>query len=563
MGRGQNARVRSIGRTVAAITCAAIALVAVPHAARAQELRGAVRDSVSRQPIGGAVLMLLDSAGSTIGRNITNERGEYRIALSAGMRRVRLIRIGFRPREAAIPAVENGIARLDLTMRSLPTMLEPIRVSAGAQCPKRNDSDLAFALLEQARAGLLATVVARDAKPGTLVRLRFDRILDDDRVTSQKVRMDSALATAKSFSSVHVAAEFVSSGFMRDSAGQQTFFGPDADVLLDQSFTSGYCFRIADSERARPTQIGLAFAAAQRRRNRVDIDGILWVDTAARALRDVEYRYVGLDPRTNSVRPGGQISFREMRNGVVLIDRWNMRLPTVENENVSIGSREEVRQWFRPFETGGELARASWPDGYTWQASLGRIEGTARTPAFRPAAGVALHLQDTDYRTKTDSAGHFEFSNLLPGPYKVAVFDDIMDLLGVEVAADTVIAVRDSVVHSSIVAKTARDYIADRCHDDRRFTPGPDSSYVIGRVFAGRGVSVDGLTVELRNVAGGRAIGVYKLGSNGVFQWCQGLGREQTILFRVLQHGSLVGMERQTLAPDITIVQIDVTLRNP
>src|SRR4029077_20582217 len=63
----------------------------------AHQLRGVVRDSASGLPIPGAVLVLLDSSGNALGRNITNERGQYVIVLSSAVRRVQVLRIGFRP----------------------------------------------------------------------------------------------------------------------------------------------------------------------------------------------------------------------------------------------------------------------------------------------------------------------------------------------------------------------------------------------------------------------------------------------------------------------------------
>ena len=64
------------------------------RAAAAQELRGSVRDSASRQPIPGAVLLLLDSAGLTLGRSITNDRGEFRIVFLPQLVRLRALRRG-------------------------------------------------------------------------------------------------------------------------------------------------------------------------------------------------------------------------------------------------------------------------------------------------------------------------------------------------------------------------------------------------------------------------------------------------------------------------------------
>jgi hypothetical protein len=554
---------RIIERTARALL-AACAMLIVARVALAQELRGIVRDSTNRQAIPGVVLMLLDASGTVLGRNITNERGEFRLALSTGIQRVRFIRIGFRPREAAVPSAENGIAKLDVTMRALPTMLEAIRVSANAKCPRRDDSEVALALLEQARAGLLATIVARDANPAAIVRLAFDRKLDDDRILSQTVRVDSVVAGAKSFSAVLAASDFVSHGFMSDSGGSQLFYGPDAEILLDERFSTNYCFRIADPDRSRPTQVGLAFSVAQRQRTRVDIDGTLWIDTVARALRDIEYRYQGLDSRTNSVRPGGRISFREMPNGVVLIDRWSMRLPTVQRDYVMVGSHEQVREWFRPSESGGELVRASWPGNYSWHGSLATVSGTVMTSGGRSPAGIVLHLPGTPYRAITDSAGHFEFSDVFPGPYKFAVDDPNLATLGLEIpVSDSVTAVRDSVVRRSVAAPSVREFILDRCASDRK--PAPfDAFLLFGRAFAPHAQSLEGTVITLFDLTAGKQIpGSYKLGTDGTFVWCgTGLAPGKTVRLEARDRGSLIGSATVQLG-QITLAKLDVTPRVP
>jgi hypothetical protein len=70
------------------------------------------------------------------------------------------------------------------------------------------------------------------------------------------------------------------------------YHAPDADVLLDENFPRGYCFALAPRERDRATQVGLAFAPMQRNRRITSVDGTLWIDTAARRLVDLEYRYL-------------------------------------------------------------------------------------------------------------------------------------------------------------------------------------------------------------------------------------------------------------------------------
>src|SRR6185369_9004350 len=90
----------------------------------------------------------------------------------------------------------------------------------------------------------------------------------------------------------------------------------------DDRFLLGYCIRIEDPDRRRPNQVGLGFSAADRKRGRVDIDGALWIDTVAKALRDFDFKFVGVERTRGAPTPSGRIWFREMPNGVVLIDHW-------------------------------------------------------------------------------------------------------------------------------------------------------------------------------------------------------------------------------------------------
>jgi len=126
------------GAALAALLCAATL--------GAQEVRGVVRDGSTAQPIVGAVLLLLDSAGVSRARNLTDARGAYRIATSAWMKRMRVVRIGFRPTEVEMPPLRlaSDVAQLDVTMVALPTLLEPVQVNSHAMCSARKDRVVAL-----------------------------------------------------------------------------------------------------------------------------------------------------------------------------------------------------------------------------------------------------------------------------------------------------------------------------------------------------------------------------------------------------------------------------------
>src|SRR6267142_4324585 len=75
-----------------------VAALAVPSALEAQSLRGQLTDSVSRAPLPGAFLTLVDEKGVERARTITNGSGEFLLTAPApGVYRLRSKRIGFRP----------------------------------------------------------------------------------------------------------------------------------------------------------------------------------------------------------------------------------------------------------------------------------------------------------------------------------------------------------------------------------------------------------------------------------------------------------------------------------
>ena len=499
-----------VRRRVAAVAGAALTLALAALSAGAQRVAGTVRDSASREPIAGAAVLLFDANGVVVARTLSSALGQFS-APRAKARRVRVVRIGFRPREMPLPSGAQGDVRLDIEMPLLPTLLEPVDVRANPRCQPRADRAAAFALLEQARDGLLASVVEREASPARLVRLAFDRSMEatSQRIIRQSVRIDSSSATTASFVASHTAGEFARRGFMRDSAGVQYFYGPDADVLLDDAFATAYCFRLA-ADASRPTEIGLAFEAADRRRGRIDVAGTLWVDTVARALRDVNFRFVGLPDEIMQLGPGGMTGFREVRPGIVLVDRWSLRLvgTTVGTTfYVAKGERTDslMRSSYYLREAGGVLARATWPDGYSWRAPLGNLRGRATRLDGRPASGVELALvgalyhkgeivagATTPYRARVDANGNFEIQDLVSGPYAVVVLEPKFAPLGYEMPAAVDFSIAgDSTVAMSIGVPTAEQFVYARCRDRSRLSAA-DSVMVFGRVVTPRGTPIYG-----------------------------------------------------------------------
>ena len=437
-------------------------------AMHAQQLRGIVTDSSSGHPVSGAVVLMLSASRTTLARTIASERGEYAIAMGSNARMVRVLRIGFRAREVPIDERARDSGRLEIALATIPAMLEEVGVTASSKCPRSDDATQAFSLLDQARAGLLATVVARDARPAAMKLLMFDRIMDESnqRIARQRVAIDGKGNHAKAFSAVN--RDFVRDGFARDSADVQQFFGPEAETLLDESFMLGYCVRIDRPERGRATQVGLGFYRPDPRRGRVDIEGTLWIDTVARALKDFDFRFIGAE-RVKGVRdPGGHIWFREMPNGVVLIDRWHLRLvgAKVDTEYLARGQRERVDYFNR--ESGGEIARAVWPDSSRWQGSLATVVLRVVDSLAQPATDVYVRFTDTDYVGRPGSDGFLEIRDVLPGPYNVEVIDATQTNGRISIGTSLrIVADRDSVIHRTLVAPPKIEFQREACFGAR------------------------------------------------------------------------------------------------
>jgi len=540
---------------------AALAFAAA-HVAGAQELHGTVTDSATRLPIAGAVVVLLDSANITLSRSISNERGQYRLGSAAAMRRLRVVRMGFRPRELR---VANDASQLDVVMAYVPSLLETVRVSTAPSCPRRRDRQAALALREQARAGLLTTVVAREAKRAAMVKLNFERTLDRrNRIQTQTVRIDSSSRATGSWQAAFSASVFVRNGFLLEGNDSRTFYGPDADVLLDDAFANGYCYHIRADDRNRPRQVGLAFVPANRVRGRVDVDGTLWVDTAARKLRDIEFQYLGLDDSENSVRPGGSVSFWEMPNGVVFIDKWSLRLPNVgfdttyNDRNLPV-----VRKWTTPREAGGEVASAVWPEGHAYQAPLGVLNARAVDSQGNPVAGVIVRLVDTDYLASPDERGFFEIHHLLPGPYVAVVIESSLAPLGITLpTALRFVAQRDSVVQERLAVPAPDQYVSRPCGG--RGLEEQKDRWLIARVMTRGGKPATGAHWELRkdNGVDWQLVTESRLiGPDGYIHYCMKLGRGDRVEIRAWHAGETPEVERWALNKKPTEVTIE--LPNP
>jgi len=451
-------------RTLAALSALLVVTAASPlttrGAAFAQTLSGRVSDSLSGQAVSGAVVIVVDAKATSLARRVTDSFGRYQLVLPVEAARVEVRRIGFRPAVATVPN-STGDRTLDFRLARVPSLLEPVRVVDNGACPRRPDRQAAYALWDQMRSALLATIAERDFDPPIVQRLAYDRLLNDhDSVVRQSVRADSTTA-GRAFSAVRSATDFASKGFTADTGRSRVFLGPDADALIDDAFLRSFCLSIAAARTDRPGRVGLAFEPARSSRGRIDIAGVVWIDSVRRSLDELEFRYRGLESYEMALRPGGRISFRTMANGVPFIDRWYLRVVVPPD---TITERGYVPRWrLEVHESGGEMASARWPTGAAWRANLGTVQGRLLRSG-RPLPYTGVRLAESPYSVVSDSAGFFRIERLLPGPYDITVEDD--QLRPAALAMTTTrrfVAVRDSVVDVDVDAPTVNDFVRTQC----------------------------------------------------------------------------------------------------
>jgi hypothetical protein len=280
----------------------------------------------------------------------------------------------------------------------------------------------------------------------------------------------------------------------------------------------------------------------------VDVDGALWIDTVARALVDIEFRYVGLPTDVDRLDPGGRVTFREMPNGVVLINRWVLRVvggtsdtsrtamaATTPNRIARDDPSVTASQRLVVTEAGGELARVAWPGGVAWKSDLARVSLTVVDADGKPMRSTTVWLDDTNYRATTDSAGHAEIEDLSPGPYSVRIVDPRLEPIDLTLpTSSTFTAVRGQPSQLTVRAGRLEDYVGDRCREDRSVTAGREPlsgvAWVIGRVTTPTGEPNVGLTVGVPSkfpigaaaplVSSDPFASHHDIGSDGIFVFC-------------------------------------------
>ena len=466
-------------RRAFAALLASAALVLSAGGAAAQRVRGTVRDSLSRQPIGGAVVWLTDGAGKFLSRSIADEHGQFAVIHVAGATKLYVVRIGFWPMIFPVGGTDADTL-VDVTLGSIPLKLDTVASLRRRVCPGEKGTNAALSLWEQARAALMASVVARDVGAPALELKSYSRNLDPKTHEISDQRIHLRLVTGdKSYVAARPPGEFVSEGYMEEKHGDRTFYAPDDAVMLDQTFAETHCLHLFAGTGAHAGEVGIGFdpVADRIRDTLVDVRGVLWLSPSEHALRSLEFNYTDLEREADL--SGGEIQFNVMPNGAPMVTSWVIRsarlsvidpvtLPGIKRTLFDRRDRKNVRL-VGIHEDGGIVVSATWMDGRQWRDSTLRVvSGQLINEGNSPVAGMSVWLDDSPDTTLTDAAGGFTLTGVLPGTYMLMASDSALARVGVARGRRVIDVRGDNHRTANIVYLSVPHLVQNQCEGEHK-----------------------------------------------------------------------------------------------
>ncbi|MES2177924.1 MAG: carboxypeptidase regulatory-like domain-containing protein [Gemmatimonadota bacterium] len=444
-----------------------IVLMLTPLAASAQVLRGLVVDRTDR-PVGGVIVVLVDSASSVAARSLTNERGEYRLAAGrAGVFTVRTLRIGFRPETSDPIALAAGAdVTKRITLTGVAFGLDTLRVVSQNVCRNFSQSGAAtYAVWEQVRGALTAAQLTSSARAIAVTSVLFERsmLARSRRVRKQSSRVQVGFVAqpwaALSPDSLH------RTGYIAKTRDNETiYYAPGLDMLLSDVFVVDHCFRLT-SEKER---LGVVFEPTRDRRNVPEIRGTLWLDRATSELRSMELRYVNVDSYQEDA--GADMEFVRFKEGGWVISRWSIRMPVLEQvvrPQQYGGTQIQVSE---VFVTGGEIVLARRGQDTLWAQPPRVLSGRlVDSLSGDDVSNARVKLSGTTLEGTSDDRGRFHIGGVLPGEYTAEVRTVSLDSVSAVHQAD--ITFTDASETHEIRVPTAKQITASVCGSSEQ-TPG-------------------------------------------------------------------------------------------
>lgn len=327
-GDGRGVAQRSRSRCV--LSAVVAAFVVLPGPIQAQILQGRLVSADDRQPVPGAMIVLLSGPqDEPLRRVLTDGAGLFRLGrVEEGTYRLRAERMGHASTLSESVSVRgDGVVTVELVAAVEPVLLEGLDVESDARCRLRRDQGQAVATVwEEVRKAL--DVARWTAEQGELqydLRLHTRDLDQDAEAVLQEASRMQRVTRQAPFRS-RPAAELIEHGFVIEDDGARYYQGPDADVLLSSDFLATHCFRLRRGGDEHAGLFGLSFQPISGR-DLPEVVGTLWLDDRTAALRWLEWGYVNLERPIDAAPLGGRVEFERLPGGPIIVRDWWIRTP--------------------------------------------------------------------------------------------------------------------------------------------------------------------------------------------------------------------------------------------
>ncbi len=414
------------GASTALVTALLLALQSTPVSA--QVVRGRLMGAGTDRPVPGALVDLIDATGRRHGVELSDVHGRFVVrAPQAGIYRLEVRRVGYQTEVSpSLHLFQGDTLRYTMDVAAETIQLAAVVVEEEKQCNLLPELGRETAATwEEARKALdiTAWTEARGALRFHVVQWVRELDPEDLEIRSQEQHEKVSVAQ-KPFRSLP-AGELAAGGYVQPVGTNLSYYAPDAEVLLSDTFLEDHCFRLEAGDKDHAELVGLVFEPVSDR-ELPDVSGVLWLDRGTAELRYLEYRYTNLDYEVSPRAAGGHVGFERLRTGAWIVRRWWIRMPViqVQRRRVSRIGRAGTRDFYSVVsiqEEGGEVTatfsrRGEQLDGQLTTTLLGAVFDST---AWQPLAGATIRLSGTDLVSHTDRRGAFRIYDVPEGRYTV------------------------------------------------------------------------------------------------------------------------------------------------
>jgi hypothetical protein len=299
--------------------------------AGAQRLFGNVVLADERTPAGGAIVLVTDSLGIRVGRELTSARGDYVLPLArAGKYTIVAQRVGSLAetvRDIVVGEGQDVRTRVVLS-RNAPRPPQVEQRTRGV-CDLAGDTTGLAVLWDQLQIALATTEMAEASKAFVATWAIRERILTPNLrdTTSRNDSEDRAPLEVPVFP-VMRADSTERLGFVIETTDGVKYHTPGFATLRSRGFLNRRCFSFEPAPAGLPGLIGVHYWATGYRIGVNEVEGTVWFDHATLEPRGMSFLFTGLPPAFAAARSGGAMRFRRLPTGHWIGDEWTIRVPS-------------------------------------------------------------------------------------------------------------------------------------------------------------------------------------------------------------------------------------------